>query len=254
MHKILIVDDERPSRDYIAELVSFYIPDSKVAQEDNPRDALVRLQNEDFDLLFLDIDLGTGRMNGLDLLKEIYRIGKHPYTVIISAHYKFEYAVKSIELGVTRYIPKPIDNDLSEKIDTNTMQCIVKPLYKEKIYESIQLYLSKREKDFFDFRIEDKIYRMPFDQLIAIQTIGKKDVAIYTTNCLFPKVPGSLTQLSKNLPPYFFKIERGCVVNLHKIKCCDSKKLIVYIDCENKEVPLIVSREKMKDLITSLNF
>ena len=48
MHKILVVDDERPARNFIAELAAFYIPDSKVIQADSAYKAL----NLRFSILF----------------------------------------------------------------------------------------------------------------------------------------------------------------------------------------------------------
>jgi len=57
MHKILIVDDERPARDYISEiseLVSSCLPDSKVTLAEDAEKALRCLQTENFDLLFVD--------------------------------------------------------------------------------------------------------------------------------------------------------------------------------------------------------
>ena len=58
-HKILIVDDERPAREYITELVMSYVPNSKVVQADSALNALSRLQVEDFDLIFVDIGSGS---------------------------------------------------------------------------------------------------------------------------------------------------------------------------------------------------
>jgi len=54
MHKVLIVDDERPARDYLSELVSSCLPDSKVTLAEDAEKALRCLQTENFDLLFVD--------------------------------------------------------------------------------------------------------------------------------------------------------------------------------------------------------
>ncbi|MCL2435767.1 MAG: hypothetical protein FWD09_06490 [Lentimicrobiaceae bacterium] len=47
MHKILIVDDEKPARDFIADLVTSYIPNANVTQTDHPRKALALIKKED---------------------------------------------------------------------------------------------------------------------------------------------------------------------------------------------------------------
>ena len=120
-HKILIVDDEKSACQFIADLVSNYLPSAIITQINNPVTALTCLQNENFDMLFLDIQMPE--MSGFELLERVKSFGKDPYTVIITAHRKFNYAVKGIELGVAEYITKP--------------------LYDEKIYEALQMYLQK---------------------------------------------------------------------------------------------------------------
>jgi CheY-like chemotaxis protein len=47
MHKILIVDDEKPARDFIAELVTSCLPDSEITKADHPQKAIACLQRED---------------------------------------------------------------------------------------------------------------------------------------------------------------------------------------------------------------
>ena len=121
MHKILIIDDERAARDLVAELITFYIPDSKVTKTDSAFKALEIIQTEDYDLLFVDISMP--RMSGLELLEEVKRMGKEPYSFIITAHRQYDYAVKGFRLGILDYIEKP--------------------LHKEKIGEAAKLYLSK---------------------------------------------------------------------------------------------------------------
>jgi len=75
MHKILIVDDERPARNLIAELVASYIPDSKTVQAESAYKALSYLRNENFDLMFVDITMPG--MSGIELLEEVNRMGKN---------------------------------------------------------------------------------------------------------------------------------------------------------------------------------
>ncbi|MCL1932900.1 MAG: LytTR family DNA-binding domain-containing protein [Candidatus Azobacteroides sp.] len=246
MHKILIVDDERPARDYITELVTFYIPDSKVTQADNALNALNHLRADNYDLLFLDIDFGAGKMTGLELLEEINRMGKPLYTVIISAHYKFDYAIKGMELGAARYIPKPLDKNAP---DTNTMQCITKPLYKEKIQEAIQLYLNKIKVNYIDLKMPDGVRRVPLNRLLAIETAGRGRLKVYTTDALLSDVAFSLNQLHERLPSNFCCINRNCMVNVHAVKHYNLKLCSreVFIICQDRKYSFTVSRHNMKE-------
>jgi len=254
MHKILIVDDEKPARDYIAELVAFYIPESHITYADNTINALNRLRAEDYDLLFVDIDFGAGQKTGLELLEEINQMGKQIYSVIISAHHKFEYAVKGIELGAIRYIPKPVDNLSAEETQTNNVvQYIDKPLYKERVYDAIKLYLNKTKADFIDMRTPDGIRKVQINRLLAAESLDRRRVRVYTVDLIIPEVCLSLCQLRKLLPSNFRYIWRNCFVNVLEIKHFNLKSRQVTIVCQNKECSFTASRENMKALVTLLN-
>ena len=230
MHKILIVDDEKPARDFIAELVTFYIPDAKVTQMEHPQKALACVQREDFDMLFLDIRMPE--MTGLELLEKIHHSGKHPYTVIISAHREFDYATKGIELGVVQYITKP--------------------LYKEKIYDAIRLYLQRTKTNMLEFKVPEGVRRLEIDQILAIQATERRKVNVYTNSAIIQNVTGTLSQFYKLLPTGFRYIKRNCIVNERAIKGYNQKSREVTIDCGKQEVRFEVSRENMRALAVFL--
>jgi len=195
MHKILIVDDEKPARDFIADLVTSYIPNANVTQTDHPRKALALIKKEDYDMLFLDIRMPD--MTGLELLEKIKGLGKDPFTVIISAHCEFDYAVKGIELGVVKYIPKP--------------------LYKEKVYEAIRKYLQTVKSNTLQLKVPEGFCRVEIEHILAVETIDRSRVKVYTNTSVIPYVTSTLSQLYNLLPPHFFYIKRNCIVNSHYI-------------------------------------
>jgi len=222
MHKILIVDDEKPARDFIADLVALYIPNAKVTQTDHPRKALAYFQKEDYDMLFLDIRMPD--MNGLELLEHIKSLGKNPYTIIISAYSKFNYAVKGMELGVVKYITKP--------------------LYKEKVYDAIRLYLRKIMTNFLDLKVPEGILRVEHSHIIALETIARGRVLAYTTSGIIPDVTGTLSLLYKILPPNFHYIKRNCIVNNNLISSFNPKTREVVVS----GMVFAVSRGRWKQL------
>jgi len=248
MHRILIVDDEQPARDYIAELAMSCIPNSKVTFAENALDALDFLQTEDFDLLFVDVDFGAGKMTGLELMEEINQMGKRIFTVIISAHHKFEYVIKGVQLGATRYIPKPLDDDSPEEQHENTILYIDKPLYKDMIYDAIKLYLNVT-KDAINLKTPDGIHRIQIHQLLAIEMVDRRRIKVYTADTEILEVCCSLIQLQKRLPPNFRYIRRDCIVNVDEVKHFNPKSLKVFILCQNMEYSFIASRDNMKDLV-----
>mgnify|MGYP001275669365 CR=1 FL=1 len=70
------------------------------------REAIKRLQDETFDLVLTDINMPD--INGLELIRRIYLLGKEPNIIIISGYNEFTYAQEAIRLGVCEYILKPV--------------------------------------------------------------------------------------------------------------------------------------------------
>ena len=195
MHKILIVDDEKPAKDFIAELITSVLPDSEITKAGHPQKALTCLQREDFDILFLDVCMPG--MTGLEMFEKVNLKGKRPFTVVISAHREFDYAVKAMELGVVQYITKP--------------------LYRDKIYEVIRRYLKVIKMETIELKIPAGISRLKIEQIHAVQTVDRSRVKIYTSDALVPFVSGTLRSLFPFLPAHFRYIRRDCILNCHAI-------------------------------------
>jgi two-component system response regulator YesN len=68
--------------------------------------ALALTKEHYFNLAFVDVEL-PGK-SGLDLVKDLKEVQNHLQIIILSAHQDFQYAKKSIQLGVGEYLTKPI--------------------------------------------------------------------------------------------------------------------------------------------------
>jgi two-component system LytT family response regulator len=232
MHKILIVDDERPARDYLAELVTFCLPDSKVVKADNAERALACLQTDSFDLLFVDIEMPG--MTGFQLLENMQNeFSKHiPFAFIISAFHTYKYALQGFRLGILDYIEKPFHH--------------------ENIYNAVKLYLNTIKSETIAFKVAEGFCRIRISQLVAIQTIGRNKALVYTNSAILKDVSHTLCQLYAQLPSNFRYIRRDCIVNIHEIKSYNLKARNIYIICQNNEYALTVSRQSMKEIIALL--
>jgi DNA-binding LytR/AlgR family response regulator len=97
--RILIVDDEPLAIDVIVNyLERLHI--HAITRCDNGIDAFRQLQQQEFDLLFLDIEMP--QLTGFDLLKSLPR---RPLVIITTAYR--DYAVEGFELEVLDYLVKP---------------------------------------------------------------------------------------------------------------------------------------------------
>lgn len=101
--KILIVEDDKDLREITT--ASLEKERYVVSQAPDYRTALQKIEDYDYDCILLDIMLPDG--NGLDLLEELYALGKHTNVIILSAKDSLEDKVNGLDLGADDYLPKP---------------------------------------------------------------------------------------------------------------------------------------------------
>jgi DNA-binding response OmpR family regulator/anti-sigma regulatory factor (Ser/Thr protein kinase) len=111
--KILVVDDEdsiRVALQIFLENMGYYV---KTAE--SGISALEIIAEEDFDLIISDIRMG--KMDGVELIKEIRRLNIATPVFIITAYPEINSAIVAIKYGVVEYIAKPFDmHEIQEKI------------------------------------------------------------------------------------------------------------------------------------------
>ena len=105
MGKILVIDDERPIRRTLCEILEF--ENFKVDQaEDGEQGLKMATENED-DVILCDIKMP--KMDGLEVLEKIQALEYDPAIVMISGHGTIDTAVDALKKGAFDYIPKPPD-------------------------------------------------------------------------------------------------------------------------------------------------
>src|SRR5207248_5653154 len=101
--KVLIIDDERLSRQRIRRLLALE-PDFELAGEcENGAEAMRMLQRERADILFLDIQMPE--MDGFEVIRSVTEL--HPLVIFTSAY--DEYALRAFEVHAFDYLLKPFD-------------------------------------------------------------------------------------------------------------------------------------------------
>jgi DNA-binding NtrC family response regulator len=101
--RILIVDDERIVRESFKHW--FANAGHEVGTAASADDALVRLEAEVYDLLFVDIKM-PGK-SGLELLEQVRSEFPEATVVIITAYGSIESAVRAMKMGASDYLLKP---------------------------------------------------------------------------------------------------------------------------------------------------
>ena len=102
MH-LLIIDDEESIRRTTA--VALEAIGHETTGVENRAAALKQLENEHFDVAFLDLKLNGE--SGLDLLPELLKVDPRLDVVVFTAYASIETAVEAMRRGAVDYLPKP---------------------------------------------------------------------------------------------------------------------------------------------------
>ncbi|HNW99950.1 MAG TPA: response regulator [Candidatus Cloacimonadota bacterium] len=105
--KILIVDDEKNILTLLKKTLDHMDYDVSTAEDGNK--ALTHLQKEDYDILFLDLNLPD--ITGMEILQRLSRQQQKPDIVIITAFGNIDNAVEAMKLGAVDFIQKPFTPD-----------------------------------------------------------------------------------------------------------------------------------------------
>ena len=124
---ILIIDDEKDTRQRIARLLSV---SDNVFQADNGLDALTLLDKEHIDLILTDICMP--RMDGLELIRILRNQGRNAEIIVMSGYNDFNYAQKAIRYNVMDYLLKPISPMDLKKLVEDAKKRIAERNYREK--------------------------------------------------------------------------------------------------------------------------
>lgn len=108
MKKILLIDDEVSYAESIGEF--FKIKQYDYVYETDADLALEAYKKERPDIILLDLNLGAGKKNGLDILKEIREIDSQIKIIVISGEKgSGMYEGKVEALGADAFMGKPLD-------------------------------------------------------------------------------------------------------------------------------------------------
>lgn len=119
MEKILIVDDEKDTCDFVQSF--FGERGFKVYCAMNGHHALEVVEREKPDLILLDIRMR--HMDGIETLKKIRKIDKKVKVIMVSAADEQEKMDAARALGAEKYITKPL---ILENLESTVMSCIKK--------------------------------------------------------------------------------------------------------------------------------
>ena len=139
MSTILVIDDEKSMRDFLA--IMLKKEGYQVQLAENGKTALTAISRNVFDVIISDIRLPD--IDGLELLKHCKKVSPDTDFILITAYASTETAVEAVKMGAADYIYKPFDID--------EMRIIIHRCISKKTLERENVYLKKTVERQFQF-------------------------------------------------------------------------------------------------------
>ena len=220
--KCLIVDDEPLARDVIRRYVEKVPILHLVGECGNAIDALMLLQNQAVDLIFLDIQMP--QLTGTEFAKALRNAPK----IIFTTAFK-EYAIDGFELNAIDYLLKPIRFD-------RFLRAITKAYPQTSVDINIpqpEITNKKNNSGFIYLKADRKMVKVMLDDILYIES-ARDYLKVFTQNhsILTRQTISSIeAMLSEN---EFIRIHRSFIVSIRKIDSFTHE----IVEIGKKELPI----------------
>lgn len=241
MFRVILIDDEASAIKNLRWDIANFCPELEVMESfTNPQKALIYLQSNKPDVVFLDIEMP--KMDGFRFLEQI--TDKSFMIIFVTAY--DQYAIKAINKSAAGYLLKPIDSDDLIKI--------VKKLKED--------HLNARTYDI----LEAKLLETKFDKRVALPADGRlifvhpADIIYCESDGNYSKVhlvTGDFIQVKKilkHLMPLlpvsgFVRVHNSYIINLSRVT--EYLKTDSYLILDN-DMKIPVARNRRAELLEKL--
>jgi two-component system LytT family response regulator len=244
MIKAVIVDDEpKAIQALLWELNSFSNDINVVETFSNPEEALIYLEENVPDCLFLDIQMPT--MDGFRFLE---KLSNTDFAIVITTAYD-EYAIKALKHEAIDYLLKPIDSDDLKDTIKKIKKFNSRLINSSKIEEALQNFNTKFNKKKITVNTDGKLIFIDVDDIIFVESDGNYST-IVLENGQKLVITKKLKEVNSILPDhYFFRIHNSYIINLNQIKEFIKNEGYV-IMTTNQKIP--VARQRKSDFLEKL--
>jgi two-component system LytT family response regulator len=249
MLKIIIVEDEKSTRELLSNMISQSFSDVEIVGEvESVADGIKTINEKNPDVILLDIDLTDG--SGFEILESTKH--KNYMVVFITAHNEF--AVKAFRISAIDYLLKPIDiNDLTEALDKCKKQKEIGELNSklDVLFSNLKTEVNQDKK--IVLKSSDSIHVIPIHEIIRCQSDSS-----YTT---FYLKNGKKLIISKTLKEFddlltefgFFRPHQSHLINTNYIDSYEKPNGGMLVMSDNSHVPVATrKREALLSLFKSL--
>ena len=240
--KVLIVDDEKPARDRLRQLIADFGNYEVVAEATNGEQALSMAATYDPDVVLLDI-----RMPGVDGIETAHHLNamETPPAVVFTTAYD-EYAIDAFEARAIGYVLKPVRRERLEKALEHAAR-ITGQMLKQLTSESNL----QRHRQHVCTRIHGELRLIPIES-VSYFSADQKYVTVHHGDGQ-DLIDDSLKSLEDEFTDEFVRIHRGALVAVAQIdrlqKTDDGKiRVVLRQDSLADGDELIISRRHLTNV------
>lgn len=240
--RVLIVDDEKPARDRLRQIVGDIDGYEAVGEADNGERALAMTTRLRPDIVLLDI-----RMPGMDGIETAHHLNlvDTPPAVVFTTAYD-EYAIQAFDARAIGYVLKPVRRSRLEGALRQASR--LAPGTLNEVAERPELDARRRH---VCAQVHGELRLIPVDDIRYFRA-DQKYVAVHHENGQ-DLIDETLKSLEKSFGDAFVRIHRGALVAIDRIdrleKSADGKVTIVLRgDSHAGDKPLIISRRHVAEV------
>jgi two-component system LytT family response regulator len=216
--RVVIADDERPARAFLADLLSGFAQVELVGQATNGTEAVETVERLEPDLALLDLQMPE--LDGLGVVRMLKK-DCVPMVAFVTAY--DEYAVKAFELNAIDYLLKPVSRDrLRETLD-RAEERLERPRWRQQETARLKAAANQYETEKAQFleripvRKRDQIVILPVDQIASVVADGEL-LHLTTHRNERHTISYRLKDLEARLDPAkFVRLSRGALANVKAI-------------------------------------
>ncbi len=197
----------------------------------NAIEAVQLLQQEKFDIIFLDIEMPV--FTGIDFIKNL----KQPPIIIITTAYT-NYAVEGFELEVLDYLVKPISFPRFMKAFDRALKLVTEA-------NKTRADPTAANNQHIFIKVDRKYVKVLVQDILYIESL-RDYIKIYTTQTNYITYQ-TLTSVTENLPPdKFIRVHRSYTIAIDKVTAAHSTTVQI------KDTTIPIAREHRQQTLNRL--
>lgn len=241
MMRAIIIDDEKDCRDTIGNLLKLVSTDIEIIGEAaNVKDGITLVNQNKFDLLFLDIDLPDG--TGFNVLENMTN---SDFSLVFTTAHN-DHAIKAFRYSAIDYLLKPIDPDELE----DAVQKVRKKSKLDNIEHKVELLYENLHQKKFE--------RISFPTMNGFEIIQTQDIILFSSENNYTNVHlkcGKKILITKTIKVYEELLSNSGFLRVHQSHLVNLSSIVKYSNGDGGSITLSnqsvidVSRRKKEELL-----